>query len=93
LRLLIFGPVAALTFLAAAVLLLALAPLGSQLGWWHYRFGLYWLMPASGYLAAIAVILSVSTFALRWSRLSLRGRIALSVTFVLGATLVYVPWH
>ena len=93
LRLLKFGPVAALTFSATAVLLLALAPLGSRLGWWHYRFGLHWLMPSSGYLAAIAVILSVGTLALGWSQLSLRGRIMLSVTFVLGAALAYVPWQ
>ena len=88
-----FGPVAALTFSATAVLLLALAPLGSRLGWWHYRFGLHWLMPSSGYLAAIAVILSVGTLALGWSQLSLRGRIMLTATFVLGAALAYVPWH
>jgi uncharacterized protein (DUF1499 family) len=50
-------------------------------------------MPSSGYLAAIAVILSVGTLALGWSQLSLRGRIMLSVTFVLGAALAYVPWH
>jgi uncharacterized protein (DUF1499 family) len=88
-----FGSAAALAFSGAAVLLLALAPLGSRLGWWHYRFGLYWLMPSSGCLAAAAVVLSVGTLALGWSQLCLRGRVILSVTLLLGAALAYVPWH
>jgi uncharacterized protein (DUF1499 family) len=93
LRLLKFGSVAVLVFSGAAVLVLALAPLGSRLGWWHYSFGLYWLMPSSGFIAAIVVILSVVTLTLGWSQLRLRGRIMLSVTLLLGAALAYVPWH
>jgi hypothetical protein len=82
-----FGSAAAVAFSGAAALLLALATLGSRLGWWHYRFGLYWLMPSSGYLAAIAVILSIVTLALGWSQLRLRGRVILSVTLLLARRL------
>jgi len=55
------GPVAALVLSGIAVCLLALAPLGWRLGLWQYRFGLYWIMPVSGLVAAVALILSVPT--------------------------------
>ena len=59
------GPVAALVLSGIAVCLLALAPLGWRLGLWQYRFGLYWIMPVSGLVAAVALILSVPTAAQR----------------------------
>jgi uncharacterized protein (DUF1499 family) len=78
---------------AIALVLLALAPFGWRLGWWPYGFGLYWLMPASGFIAALAVGLSVLTFALGWSGLRARGLGMLSAALCLGAALAYVPWQ
>ena len=63
------GPVAALVLSGAAFFLLALAPLGWRIGLWQYGFGLYWMMPVSGFVAAVAVILSVLTLARDWSQL------------------------
>lgn|SRR5262245_4373782 len=85
------APIAALTLSGAALALLALAPIGARLEWWHYGFGLYRLMPVSGFVAAAAVGLSVLTLALARSRLPLRSVAMLLVALVLGAGLVYVP--
>jgi uncharacterized protein (DUF1499 family) len=85
------GPAAALVLSGTALCLLALAPLGCRLGWWQYGFGLYWLMPASGFVASVAVIVSALWLAQGRSQLRLLGLAMLSVGLVLGATLVYVP--
>src|SRR5262245_54815576 len=87
------GPVAALVLSGVALCLLGLAPLGWRLGWWHYGFGLYWMMPASGFVAAAAVVVCALTLALGWSQLRLRAFGTLSGAFVLGAVLAYVPWQ
>ena len=71
--------------------LLILAPLGWRLGSWRSGFGLYWMMPVSGFVAAIAVILSVLTLARGWSQLRLGGLAMLFIALALGAALVYVP--
>src|SRR5215831_13505888 len=85
------GPVAALVLSGVALFLLALAPLGWRVGLWQYGFGLYWMMPASGFVAAAAVTLSVSTLVRSWVELCLRGRVTLFIALALGAALVYVP--
>ena len=85
------GPVAALVLSGVGLCLLILAPLGWRLGLWQYGFGLYWMMPVSGFVAAIAVILSVLTLARGWSQLRLRGLAMLFIALALGAALVYVP--
>jgi len=85
------GPVAALVLSGVALFLLALAPLGWRIGLWQYGFGLYWMMPVSGFVAAVAVILSVLTLVRDWSRLRLRDLAMLFVPLALGAALVYVP--
>jgi uncharacterized protein (DUF1499 family) len=87
------GAVAPLVLSVVALGLLVLAPLGTRLGLWQYGFGLYRLMPASGLVAAAAVILSVVTLAREWSQLRLRGFVMLSVALVLGAVLAYLPWQ
>ena len=92
-RLLKLAPAAAVALSGAALIVLALAPLGTALGWWHFRFGLYSMMPASGYAAAAAVVLAVATLALGWSRLRPRGRLVLAGALVMGAILAYVPWQ
>jgi uncharacterized protein (DUF1499 family) len=85
------GAVPPLLVAALALGILALGPLGLRLGWWAYGFGLYRLMPASGLLAAIAVVLSILALVREWSRLRLGGRAMLFVALILGASLVYVP--
>jgi uncharacterized protein (DUF1499 family) len=87
------GPGTALVLSGIALVLLAVAPVGWRLGWWPYSFGLYWLMPASGLVGAVALALSVLTLALGWSELRLRGLGVLSVALCLSAALVYVPWQ
>ena len=54
------GPVAALVLSGVGLCLLILAPLGWRLGLWQYGFSLYWMMPVSGFVAAIAVHSTVS---------------------------------
>jgi uncharacterized protein (DUF1499 family) len=76
-----------------ALLLLALAPLGWRAGWWHFRFAFAWLMTASGVAALAAVIVALGVLLLSWSQLS-AGRLTMAaIGLVLGAVLVYVPWH
>ena len=60
---------------------------------WPYSFGLYWLMPASGFVGVVAVSLCVLTLALGWSELRPRSLGVLSVALCLSAALVYVPWQ
>jgi hypothetical protein len=45
----------------------------------QYGFGLYWMMPASGFVAGAAVILSVLTLARDWSQLCLHD---LAILFI-----------
>jgi hypothetical protein len=84
------GPAAALVLSGAALCLLALAPLGWRLGFWQYGFGLYRMMPVSGFVAVVAVILSVLALARDWSQLRLRDLAILFIAVALGAALVYV---
>src|SRR5262245_33250578 len=76
-----------------AVLLLALAPAGWRLGWWHFRFAFYRLMMASAICAAAAAVLAVLALALGLSKLSIGEAIAVVLALALGAVLTYVPWH
>ena len=86
-------PSLALILVAAAALMLAAGPIGWRLGWWHFRFAFFSLMPWSGYLALAAV--AVAAFALLFSRRAMgAGGIVLSLcVLVAGAALVYVPWQ
>ena len=84
------GAAAALVLSGAALCLLALAPLGWRLGFWQYGFGLYRMMPVSGFVAVVAVILSVLALARDWSQLRLRDLAMLFVAVALGGALVYV---
>ena len=53
----------------AALVLLVVAPLGWRAGWWHFRFAFSWLMPASGYVALVAAIVSLFVLAAGWPQL------------------------
>ena len=81
----------ALVLSGVALVLLAVAPVGWRFGWWQYSFGLYWLMPASGFVGVVALALSVLTLALGWSELRPRGLVLLAAALCLSAALVYVP--
>lgn len=49
------------------------------------------MMPVSGFVAAVAVILSVLSLARDWSQLRLHDLAMLFIALALGAALVYVP--
>jgi uncharacterized protein (DUF1499 family) len=85
------GPVASAVALGAALCLLALAPLGSQLGWWPYSVSLYRIFPASGVAAAVTAAASVATLALSRSKLGPWTSALLGVTLAVGAGLVWLP--
>jgi uncharacterized protein (DUF1499 family) len=86
---------ALLSFILAilALLLLALAPVGWRAGWWHFRFAFTWLMTASGVAAAAAVIVALAVLLSGSSQLGAGGLAMLAASLVLGAMLVYIPWH
>jgi len=87
------GPTASVVVLGVALCLLALAPLGWRLGWWHYGFGLFRLFPASGAVAAVAATLSLATLAVGRSKLGRQALVMLALSLVVGAGLVYMPLH
>jgi uncharacterized protein (DUF1499 family) len=86
-------PHLALLLAAAAVVLLALGPLGWRVGWWHYRVAFSTLFPGAAYCGVAAVVLALLSLVLgRWvggGRHLATGVLA----FVLGAAIAYVPWH
>jgi hypothetical protein len=92
-RIMKLAPAAAMALSGAALFILALAPLGTALGWWHFGFGLYWMMPWSGYVAATGVVLAAATLALGWSKVRPGGRLVLAAALVMGTVLAYVPWQ
>ncbi|MBO0765705.1 MAG: DUF1499 domain-containing protein [Hyphomicrobiaceae bacterium] len=90
-RLQMLGPVVSAVALGAGLCLLALAPLGSQLGWWSYSVSLYRLFPASGLVGAAAAALSLATLALGRSKHGPRTLVVLGVTLAAGMGLVWLP--
>src|SRR5262245_63288818 len=86
-RIVKLAPAAAMALSGAALLILALAPLGTALGWWHFRFGLYWMMRSSGYVAATAVALAVVTLELGWLKVRPRGRLVVAGELVMGSVM------
>src|SRR5215831_75450 len=87
------GAVVSLILALFALLLLALAPFGWRAGWWHFRFAFTWLMTASGVAAIAAVIAALGVLLSGWSELSAGRCTMAAIGLVLGAVLVWVPWH
>jgi uncharacterized protein (DUF1499 family) len=87
------APLVALLLAIAAATLLALGPLGWRVGWWHFRFAFFSLMPWAAYCGLAAMALAV--LALLFGRRSIAGRqIAIGViAFLIGAAIAYVPWQ
>jgi uncharacterized protein (DUF1499 family) len=85
-------PQLALLLAFAAVVLLALGPLGWRAGWWHYRVAFTTLFPWAGYCGIAAAALALSSLLLgRW----VGGRRLASgiLAFAIGAGIAYIPWH
>jgi uncharacterized protein (DUF1499 family) len=76
-----------------ALLALAVGPLGWRLGWWHFRFAFFWLMPYAAYGALAAAAISILALVFGWSHLGTRGIALAAVGVVLGAAVAYVPWQ
>lgn len=76
-----------------ALLALAVGPLGWRLGWWHFRFAFFWLMPYAAYGALAAAAISILALAYGWSHLGTPGIALAAVGVVLGAVVAYVPWQ
>jgi uncharacterized protein (DUF1499 family) len=86
-------PLLALLLAVAAVVLLALGPLGWRAGWWHFRIGFFYLMPWSAYCGLAAVALAIVALAIGF-RVTRKRHIAMGVAaFIIGAVIAYVPWH
>jgi uncharacterized protein (DUF1499 family) len=76
-----------------ALVLLAAGPFGWRLGWWHYSFAFFWLLPTAGFAALAAVLVSILTLALGWPHTGGRGLAVAIIGVALGAVVAYVPWH
>jgi uncharacterized protein (DUF1499 family) len=83
------NPAASVAAVSLALCVLALAPLGWQLGWWPYGVAVYGIMPASGVIAAIACAIALAALALARSRR--RTVVVLLAVLAVGACLVYLP--
>ena len=84
------GPAAALVLSGAAFVPPGPGP--ARLAPWFLAMWLrlYRMMPVSGFVAVVAVILSVLALARDWSQLRLRDLAILFIAVALGAALVYV---
>jgi uncharacterized protein (DUF1499 family) len=76
-----------------ALLALAIGPLGWRLGWWHFRFAFFYLMPWAAYGALAAAAISILALVFGWSHLGMRGIALAAVGIVVGAIVAYVPWQ
>jgi len=76
-----------------ALLALAAGPLGWRLGWWHFRFAFFWLMPYAAYGALAAAAISILALVLGWSHLGAHAMAHAALGIVLGAVVAYVPWQ
>jgi len=76
-----------------ALLLLAVGPLGWRLGWWHFRFAFFWLMPGATFAALAAAVVSLVALVFGWSHLGGHALAHAVLGVALGAVVAYVPWQ
>ncbi len=88
-----YGSAIALGLATSALLLLAVAPVGWRMNWWHYRFAFSWLMPLSGYLALGAAAVALLCLVLGWSVIGVAGGAVAAIALVVAMGLLYVPLH
>ena len=86
-------PVLAGALALAAVVLLALGPIGWRAGWWHFRFAFQTLMPWAAYCGVAALAVSAVALLFGRSRIERRGVAVAIVAFAAGLLIAYVPWH
>jgi uncharacterized protein (DUF1499 family) len=86
-------PVLAAVLAAAAVVLLALGPIGWRAGWWHFRFAFQTLMPWAAYCGIAALAVSALALLLGRSRLQWREVAVAIAAFAVGLLIAFVPWH
>jgi uncharacterized protein (DUF1499 family) len=86
-------PVLAAALAAAAVVLLALGPIGWRAGWWHFRFAFQTLMPWAAYCGIAALGVSALALLLGRTRIEWRGVAVAAAAFAVGLLIAYVPWH
>src|ERR1043166_7805016 len=76
-----------------ALLALAIGPLGWRLGWWHFRFAFFYLMPWAAYGALAAAAISILALVFGWSHLGMRGIALAAVGIVVGAIVARSEEH
>ena len=82
----------ALLLAIAAVVLLALGPLGWRAGWWHYRVGFQQLMPWAAYCGLAAVGIAVLALLVGGRRNTASNIAVGAIAFLVGAIIAYIPW-
>jgi uncharacterized protein (DUF1499 family) len=86
-------PVLGAVLAGAAVVLLALGPIGWRAGWWHFRFAFQTLMPWAGNCGIAALAVSALALLLGRSQMEWRGVAVAIAAFAVGLLIAYVPWH
>src|SRR6516165_2262379 len=77
---------------AVALVMLAIAPLGWRLGWWHFRTGFFVFMEYSAYIGAGAAVISLIAVVAALVTSSRRSLVLGAVGLIAGGALAYVPW-
>ncbi len=76
-----------------ALLLLAAGPVGWRVGWWHFRFAFFTLMPWSAYIAVAAAIVALATLLFLRRAVGRGGVVMALAALLVSGVLVYVPWR
>jgi uncharacterized protein (DUF1499 family) len=86
-------PLIGLALAVAALVMLAFGPLGWRLGWWHFRFAFFYMMPWAGYAALAAAAISAVALLLGRHALGRAGAATALAGLALGLGIASLPWH